>query len=303
MAVIGLLAALFLCWPPSGAPAEKTPVFVTASILDKNRLYLETLSRSDIRVFENGQQREVEFLASKEVPVAYGLLFDRDLLPSPYDDPRRNQFGVPSSTAATNVAYQLLDQALGHEVGWVASYDTEFHLAMDFTQDAGRIKDAIQLMSRERYIEEPELFSALMEAVGKLSRRNEKRRILIVFVDYLDMKTGGKLKPLKNLLSASNVELFVVGVGNSKITGDHGMPTAQSEASLRELTGVTAGGAYFALLDGIEGMGRRIAYQINTYYTIGFQAESPRDQPGKMKIDCTVAGAKVTAHPVVPILQ
>jgi Ca-activated chloride channel homolog len=303
MAVIGLLTLLLLSWAAPSRPVPSTAVFVTASFQDKNRLYLENLSREEIHVFENGKPREVEFLASKEVPVAYGLLWDRDLLPQPFDDPRAGQYGIPSATAATNVAYQLLDQALGRHVGWVATYDSEFRLAIDFTQDTGLIKDAIQQLQGERFIEEPTLYGALFTAVEKLSQRNEKRRVLIVFLDYLDFQTSGKLKPLKNLLSASNVELFIAGFPVSKIASSHGLPPLQSEASLRELADVTAGGAYFSLVDGIEGMGRRISYRIASYYTVGFQAESPPDQPAKLKIDCTRPGTKVVTHPVVPILQ
>jgi Ca-activated chloride channel family protein len=303
MAVIGLLTLLLVSWAAPAQPAQRTAVFVTASFQDKNRLYLENLSREEIHVFENGKPREVEFFASKEVPVAYGLLWDRDLLPKPFDDLRAGQYGIPSATAATNVAYQLLDQALGHYVGWVAAYDSEFRLAIDFTQDTGLIKDAMQQLQGERLTEEPTLYGALFTAVKKLSQRNEKRRVLIVFLDYLDFETSGKLKPLKNLLSASNVELIIAGFPVSKVTSSHGLPPPQSEASLRELAGVTAGGAYFSLMEGIEGMGRRISYQIASYYTVGFQAESPPDQPAKLKIECTRPGTKVTTRTVVPILQ
>jgi VWFA-related protein len=303
MAFIGLLTALLCSWAAPDQSAQSTPVFVTASFLDRNRLYLENLSREEIRVFENGRPRDVEFLASKEVPTAYGLLWDRSLLPQPFDDPLAGRYGIPIGTAATNVAYQLLDQALGRYVGWVAAYDSEFHLAMDFTQDTGLIKDTVQQMRGERLKEEPVLYGALLTAVKKLSQRNEKRRLLFVIVDYLDMQTSGKLKPLKNLLSASNVELFIASFAASKTASSHGLPPLQSEASFRELAGVTAGGAFFVLQEGIEEMGKRISYQAASYYTIGFQAESPPDQPGKLKIECTRPGTKVITHPLVPILQ
>ena len=303
MAVIGLLMLLLHSWAVQAQPAQSMPVFVTASFLDRNRLYLENLSREEIRIFEDGKPRDVEFLASKEVPVAYGLLWDRSMLPEPFADPGAGRYGIPSATAATNVAYQLLDQALGRHAGWVAVYDSEFRPAIDFTQDTGLLKDTIQQLRGERLREDPVLYGALLTAVKKMSQRNEKRRVLIVFLDYLDFQTGGKLKPLKNLLSASNVELIIACFAASKTASTHGLPPLQSEASLRELAGVTAGGAFFVLQEGIEEMGKRISYQVNSYYTIGFQAESPPDQPGKLKIECTRPGTKVITHPLVPMLQ
>ena len=303
MAVIGLLLALLFSPVADNRSAQSTAIFVTASFQDENRLYLENLSRDEVRVYENGKLRDVEFLASKEVPVAYGLLWDRSLLPQPFDDPLAGRYGIPSATAAANVAYQLLDKALGRHVGWVATYDSDFRLAMDFTQDTGFIKDTIQQLRGERLTEDPVLYGALLTAVKKLSQRNEKRRVLIVFLEYLDFQTSGRLKPLKNLLSASNVELFIASFAASNVASSHGLPPIQSEAALRELAGVTAGGAYLSLREGIEGLGRRISYQVASYYTIGFQAVSPPDQPGKLKIECTRPGTKVITHPLVPMLQ
>lgn len=63
MATIALLLAALLCCPAPVQAAQKTAVFVTASFLDRNRLYVDNLKRDEVRVFEDGQPREVEFLA------------------------------------------------------------------------------------------------------------------------------------------------------------------------------------------------------------------------------------------------
>lgn len=302
MAAMVLLLAALLCWAAPELPAPKRPVFVTASFLGRNRLFLEDVSREEIRIYENGQPREVEFLASHEVQMVYGLLFDRAILPQPFEDPRRDQNSIPSSMASANVAYQLIDQVLGRETGWVAAYDTDLRVGLDFSPDSGRIKDVVQRQRGQRTVEESYLYGALFNAVQKMNQRHEKRRVLVLFIDLLDMKTGDKLKPLKNLLSASNVEFFVAGFA-SKAASGRGLPPPQSEASLRELAGVTAGGAYFSAMEGIEGLGRRISDQIRTFYTLGFESESTSEQPASLKIECTRPGVKVAAHPVVPNLQ
>ena len=119
-AIASLLAAL-LCWSAPVQAAQKTAVFVNASFLDKNRLYVENLKREEVRVFEDGQPREVEFFAGEEVPVAYGILLDRVLLPDPVEESRPYPDNVSSSTAALNVAYQLLDQCFRGQAGWAAA--------------------------------------------------------------------------------------------------------------------------------------------------------------------------------------
>jgi VWFA-related protein len=300
-AIASLLAALLFCSAPVQA-AQKTAVFVTASFVDKNRLYVENLKQDEIRVFENGQPREVEFFAGKEVPMAYGLLLDRVLLPEPFEESRPYPDDISSSTAAFNVAYQLLDQCLRGQAGWAATYDAEMHLIIDFTQDGGMVKQSIQQLRSRRSLDESSLYSALFSAVQKMNQRNEKRRVLVVFLDVLDRNTGGKLRPLKNLLSASNVELFIAGFASKSGSG-RGMPPFQSESSLRDLAALTAGDACFSAMEGIEGLGRRISNQIRTFYTIGFESETSPDQPARLTIECARPGIKVKTHPVTPTLR
>ena len=303
MVMIRVFIALVLCGSFSGLLPQKKAVYVTASFLGSNRLYLENLTREDIRVFEGDQPREVQYFAGGEVPVAYGVLFDRELLPQPDEDPRIDELRISASTAARNVAYQLIDNCLGPQAGWTATYDDQgMNIALDFIQDASRIKDSIERMSGGRVTRESWLFGPLFNSVEKLGQRHEKRRILVVFLNTLDIKTSGKMKPLKNLLSASNVEVFFAGFA-PRSTVARGLLPAQSEVALRELADVTAGAAYFTNMEGIEGLGRRMANQIRTFYTIGFESDSPGEQPARLKIECTRPGVKVKTHPVVPILQ
>jgi hypothetical protein len=278
---------------------------VTASFQGKNRFFLGDLGPEEVRVYENGKPRKIEYFAGKEVPVAFGLLIDRNILPRPFDEPRREGNQVPASMAAGNVAFQILDQALGGQTGWLGVYDQEMSIAADFTADSGRIKDAMQMLrGPERIADESFLYGALVQAVQKLSDRNEKRRVLILLINVLDTATSSKLKNLKNLLSVSNVELFIAGFApRSSINAGPGLPPAISEASLRDLGGVTAGTAYFSFMEGIEGLGRRISNQIRTFYTIGFESDSPSDKPSSLKIECTRPGTKVTAHPIIPRMQ
>lgn len=126
--------------------------------------------------------------------------------------------------------------------------------------------------------------------------------MLILFISFLDTETGSKLKPLKNLLAASNLEFFVACFG-SKTANGRDLPPPQSEASLRELASGTAGDVYYSQLEGIDGLGRRIAGQIRTFYTIGFESEAPADRPAKLTIECARPGVKVKTHPTVPTLQ
>jgi hypothetical protein len=123
-------------------------------------------------------------------------------------------------------------------------------------------------------------------------------------MDTLDMSTAGKLKPLKNLLSSSNVELFVVSFASKLGSGRGGLSPALSQASLRELTQLTSGEAFFMsdYRDHYEDATRRIFNEIRTFYTLGFESESSPEKPARLSIRCTVPGSKVRHHPTVAVL-
>ena len=76
-----------------------------------------------------------------------------------------------------------------------------------------------------------------------------------------------------------------------------------SHAALKELADCTAGSAYFKESTTMEAMGRRIADQIRTFYTIGFESLSASSQPGTLTIECTRPGVTVRSHPIVPNLR
>ncbi len=305
MIAIGILFALLASGLFSGPPVQPVPIYVSASFMDKNRLYLDNLSREEVRVLEDGEVREVAFLASDEIPIVYGMLFDRALFSRAdrsYELLRWNQSNVPPVVAAVSTAYQLVDLCMSTQVGWVGVYDQELEVALGFSQDAHRVKEAIQQLRGRKTTEESDFYSAVFGAVDALRQRHEKRRVLIVFLEVLDRNAGERIKPLKNLLSASNVELFVASFA-SRFGPGYGLPPLASQTALKELSDCTAGSAFFKDTATVEAMGRRISDQIRSFYTIGFESYSASGQPGTLTIECTRPGVKVRSHSIVPNLQ
>lgn len=244
-------------------------------------------------------------MAGEEVPTVCGLLFDRALLQ--YEENVR--FGsaqsIPSTNSAKSLAYGLIDKYLGRQSVWVGVYERELQIAMDFSTDGFRAKDAIQRMSGRHMTEEPFLYPALYSSVMRMKDRNEKRRVLILFLDLLDSETIARLKPLKNLLSSSNIEVFIVTFASRLGSGGPGLNPVMSQSGLKELAQATAGDAFFAAdyKDHLDDISKHIYNQLRTFYTFGFESTSPPNAPTKLTIRCTRPGSKVKCRPNVPMLQ
>ena len=294
------LAVLILSAPLIVATeAEKGPVFVTASLTDKNSLFIEDLSQDEIQILEDGQSRKVELMAKDQLPVAYGLLFDRALFGESWEHERKTQSGGP--TSARDIAYELIDKYLGRQAIWVGIYDKQLDVALDFTVDGFSAKNAIQRLHGPARPAETFLYGGLFSAIQKMNERTEKRRILIVFLDIVDTETASRIKPLRNLLGSSNVELLIVSFASKLGGGRPGLSSQMSEAFLQELARETAGEALFTAgyREHMDDISRRLYNRIRTLYTFGFASESPAGKPSQLVIKCSRPGSRVKHHSVL----
>jgi VWFA-related protein len=297
-----ILALLFSSLP---CTAQTNQVFVTASLQDKRDLLIENLEQQEIEILENNQPRRVEFLARDEVPAIYGILFDRSLIPENEDSYRVP--GMPpqlSSITAKSLAYEMVDKYLGKQTVWVGTYERALNVLLDFSTDGFRAKDVIQRLAGRRSMEESFLYAALYSAIMKMKDRHEKRRVLIVFMSALDPDTAGKMKPLKNLLASSNVEVFFISFASRTGISQPGMSPLMSRASVLELAQITAGEAFFGAdyREHPDDISRRILNVLRTLYTFGFQSNAPPDKPARLTIRCLRPGSKVRSRQTVPAL-
>jgi VWFA-related protein len=303
--LIGLILFGYAAAVPSAVHGSEAPAFVTASFTDKRGLFLENLTQEDVQIFENDRPRPIKFMAQAEVPTVYGLVFDLSMLPEkPENDYRGSTPVISKASAARSVSYELIDKYLGRQTLWVGGYAKELVITQDFTSDGFTAKAAIQSMHGKDGPAEPFLYSALFAGVMKMNTRTEKRRVMIVFMDLMDSETAAKLKPIRNLLSSSNVELFVVSFASKLGSGSGGLTSALSQASLRELAQVTSGEAFFMAdyRDHFDDVTRRIYNEIRTLYTFGFESGSSADKPARLTIRCSIPGSKVRHHPTIAVV-
>ncbi len=288
----------------SRTAAKKKPVYVTASFVDKKGLFIENLQKSEVEILENNQPREIEFMARDELPTVYGIVFDRAMLPDREDTERPGQQEVPVNVAARDIAYQLVDKLLGRQALWAGVYDRQLNVVFETASDGFGAKNAIHQMRGTRGPGDSFLYSALFSGVERMSERHERRRVIILFIQDLDAGTASRLKPLKNLLATSDVELFTICFAR-RFSGAGAMSNAATTSSLKELTQVTAGNAYFSIdyRDHFEDLVRHLLDQIRTLYTFGFTSQSGGIDPARLLIKCSRPNSKVRFHPSVPDLN
>ncbi len=285
--------------PPA---AGKRPIYITASFRDKSDLFIENLGRDEIEILEDGSPRKIEFMARDELPTVYGLLFDRAIFPESIEDERYNERAVTGALSARNMAYELIDKMLGKQSLWVGYYEKELHIVLEESTDGFSAKNAIHELRGRHRPEDAFLYPALFSAVQRMNARQEKRRVLILFIEDMDYETVSKIKPLRNLLGGTNLELFVVSYGTILGTRSGRTGSTVTYSLLKELAQATAGAAFFTreYRDHYEDLMRRMLNQIRTLYTFGIEAESGQGAAAKLQVRCLRPGSKVIFHPYVP---
>ncbi len=297
---LGILSLCLALLTASAAFTQSKQVYATASLVDRNHLLIENLTPDEVQIFEDGKPRKVEFIAMDQLPTVYGILIERALMPEADVD---SQSAMAGATLAKDILYQLIDKYLGRQQVWVGTYQKDPEELLDFSDDSYRMKSTIQNLIGPHRVPESFLYPALFSAVQKMCERSEKRRVLLLFIEAMDMETAGKVRPLRNLLASSNIELFVVSF-TSRLSTRGGLQPALSDASLRDLANATAGEVHSAGLskEHPEDVVRRLLAQIRTLYTFGFESTSPPDKPGKLVIQCSRPESRVRHHPIVPVL-
>ncbi len=297
-----LAVFVFLC--TSSIPAQKRPVYVTASFTDRNDIFMENLTADEVEIREEEQPRKIEFLAMEQLPTVYGVLIESALLADSAGDTRYDSRGIPGANLARNILYELIDKYLRRHPVWIGAYQADLQVVLDFSGDAFAVKEAVERLRAPGRTSGSYLYSGLFSAVQKMSERNEKRRVLLLFLEAVDPETAGKARSLENLLAASNLELFVISF-SSRLSTRGGLNPSISEAILKRLAGATSGAAFSAgaSRDHPEDLSRRLLQHIRTLHTFGIESSSPPDHPGALSIRSTRPGSKAKHHPVVPVLS
>jgi len=305
--VTAVLCSCLSLLPASGFGT--TPIYVTASFVDDEGFYINDLQQDEVTILEDGQPRPIKFMAGQELPAVYGLIFDRSLLDAPGESDRisgRDRPRISEATAAKNMAYELIDKYLGQHPVWVGAYDKELTVVLEPVRDRFRTKESIQRLQGTKEGAESFLYGALFSAIKKMSQRSERRRVLIVFVETMDLESSRRREPLRNLLAASNVETLFVGFG-SKLgsSSGPGLRNRMLQPFLAELGRESAGETLFLSDYGgnLDDIVRRLIRQLQTMYTFGFESESSMEKPAELAIKCSRKGCKVKSRSRVPVSQ
>ncbi len=182
---LGLLSfAVFSLGTPRATPQEgevreasgrfvvdAETIVVNVLVTDRNGKPLLGLQKENFRVFEDGEEQEIQNFFPVDAPFSVGLLLD-------------TSFSTVGKLARIqDSAIEFLDQIHPDDEVMVISFDDEVYLDADFTRDKGAVERAID---RTRSGQGTLLYEAVYLGMQQL-REQPHRKVMVLFTDGVDM--------------------------------------------------------------------------------------------------------------------
>lgn len=142
-------------------------VVVNATVLDKEGKFVPRLKRTDFQIFEDGAEQKIASFSAEETPFAAAILLDTS--------------GSMETrlTLGRSAAVRFLDGLRDEDVAAVYNFDVKVEQIQDFSPGRDLPAKAFTLKTRNM----TSLNDAVLQAAVDLSKREEKRRAIVVLSD------------------------------------------------------------------------------------------------------------------------
>jgi len=245
-----------------GVAFQQRPVFragvdlvnLGVTVTDRKGKRISDLTADDFVIAEDGKPQRLQFFASALGPVPemhLGLLLD-------VSASMESDIGF-MRTASIKFLNSLTEAA---DVT-VVDFDTEVRAARYGQSEFPRLIERIRLQKTGGE-------TALFDAIGVYldgAASQEGRKVMVLYTDGGDTRSAMRLHELLDLVRASDVTIYAVGVlDRQSMTA-----RTQQQMVLREITEITGGQVFFPpSVKELEKVYEQVVAEIRAQYTIGY---------------------------------
>jgi Ca-activated chloride channel homolog len=292
--LLSVLLLLLLTFPFSSG-AQQTPqtstdddddvvristdlVILNITVVDGAGKYVHGLRSSDFKLFEDGQEQKIASFSAEETPFAAAVLLDTS-----------ESMGTRISMARA-AAIRFLDGLRTEDVVAVYHFNSKVEQVQDFSFSHDLADMAFGLRSKGMTV----LNDAVLRAAEDLSRREEKRRAIVVLSDGGDTRSSASMEKALASALAANATIFTVDMSSQALSP---VDRLRGAGTLRILAN-KSGGRYIetpggeALREAFTG----IVQELGKQYTIAYRP-SNRARDGRWRaVEVRLQGANLKAR-------
>jgi len=199
---LALLAVSILCLPSISAQEQKDDavrlgadiVLVNATVTDAAGKYAHGLKREDFSIVEDNVPQEIAYFGAEETPFAAAILLDTS-------GSMETKLSVARAAAA-----QFVDRIRTDDVVAVYGFSTEVKQLQEFSP----VRDITDLIWETQAEGWTKMFDCIIEAVSELSKREEKRRAILLLSDGEDTRSGASMSEALRKALAAGVTVYSI---------------------------------------------------------------------------------------------
>ena len=203
---------------------EVTSIAIEASVVDPKGRFVRDLTESDFTLLENAEEQEIDLVSQRRQPALFALLVDS------------SQSMALRYSAVRAAASQLLEPLHPDDAVIVAPFAREITTVTGPTSDHATVLEAISAIQPTGGTA---ILDAIQQMVEGLPSEGYERRAVILITDGYDEHSTAQFDATIAALRASDVTMYVIGVG-----GVAGI-SLKGEKLLSQLAEQTGGRAWF----------------------------------------------------------
>ncbi|MBK6721857.1 MAG: VWA domain-containing protein [Acidobacteria bacterium] len=227
-------------------------VVVNASVLDASGKPMSGLGQKLFRIFEDGVEQKLELFSSDETPFAAVILLDTS-----GSMERR-------VSLARSAAIQFLDGLRADDFVAIYNFDSKVKLVQDFSNSRD-IRDQVYDLKADGMTV---MNDAVFKAAELLSKREEKRKAIVVLSDGADTMSGKSSEKALQAAIAAGCTIYTVDMS---AINDNSVGRRQNQGVLKNFADKT-GGKFIATPGGhaMREAFRSIVGEIGVQYTLAY---------------------------------
>jgi len=250
-------------------------VTLHATVIDDKHRLVNSLTKNDFQVFENGQLQQIKSFARRDVPVAVGIIID-------------NSGSMRDKRPAVNRAsVNFVRSSNSNDEVFIVNFNDEYYLDQDFTDKVPQLQEALEHIESRGGTA---LYDAIVASAEHLKKNARlEKKVLLVVTDGEDNASRESLEQAIRRLQADNgPTVYTIGIlGEEKQRRARRALTAMSEQ--------TGGVAFFPKdVSEVESITQQVAHDIRNQYIIGYAPTTPKQAGGyrTVRVDARAPGYK-----------
>ncbi|MEO7136005.1 MAG: VWA domain-containing protein [Vicinamibacterales bacterium] len=245
---------------------------IAITVTDRKGNIVSDLTRDDFEVIEDGKKQVAEYFAQGDgdaaPPMHLGLMIDAS-------GSMQNDL-----TLAQGAAIKFLNLLPAAEDITLVDFDTQVRITRYPQRDFARLIERIRQRKADGW-------TALYDALGTYldgAESQNGRKVLVMYTDGGDSRSAITLSETLTLLKASNVTVYAIG-----LVENTGSARAQMQMTLRQLTEVTGGQAFFpTAMKDVESTYDKVLAEIRGHYLLGYHSTNPARDGAWRKVEIRV---------------